>query len=48
VNEDPGIELSLVSTQALRKVLGQDEPKAEANPKKMRDISGGFDPYDNG
>ena len=24
LNEDPGVELSLVSTQALRKVLGQE------------------------
>ncbi len=48
LNEDPGVELSLVSTQALRKVLGQDEPKAEPRAKKLRDISGGFDPYNSG
>ena len=45
LNEDPGVELSLVSTQALRKALGQKEPTAEPKPKKLRDISGGFDPY---
>jgi hypothetical protein len=48
LSDDPGVELSLVSTQALRKVLGQKEPKAEAKSKKLRDISGGFDPYNSG
>ncbi len=48
LNEDPGVELSLVSTQALRKVLGQKEPKADAKSKKLRDTSGGFDPYNSG
>ena len=48
LNEDPGVELSLVSTQALRKVLGQEQSKAEAKPKKSRDVGGGFDPYNSG
>lgn len=42
-------ELSLVSTQALRKLLGQPEKKEPANPrKKIRKADspgGGFDPY---
>lgn len=48
LNEDPGVELSLVSTTALRKVLGQKEPEAETKPRKLRDIGGGFDPYNSG
>lgn len=48
LKEDAGPELSLVSTQALRKMLGQKEPQPEAKPKKLRDISGGFDPYNSG
>lgn len=42
-------ELSLVSTQALRKLLGQPEKKEPAKPgKKVRKVDspgGGFDPY---
>jgi hypothetical protein len=40
-----GEELSLVSTQVLRKILGKESPKA-AKPEK--DKSGGFDPYNSG
>lgn len=43
-------ELSLVSTQVLRKILGKDSPKA-ASPAKDRlpkDKGGGFDPYNSG
>tara|TARA_R110002049_G_scaffold196523_6_gene365628 strand:+ start:9773 stop:10216 length:444 start_codon:yes stop_codon:yes gene_type:complete len=38
-------ELSLVSTQALRKILGHPEEEAEA---EKADKSGGFDPYNSG
>ncbi len=48
LNEDPGVELSLVSTQALRKMLGQQEPVAETKSKKRGDTDGGFDPYNSG
>jgi len=41
-----GEELSLVSTQVLRKVLGKQVPKKERVPGS--DKSGGFDPYDRG
>jgi hypothetical protein len=43
-HEESGDELSLVSTQALRKILGSEVPNP-AKPKKSRDTSGGFDPY---
>lgn len=39
-----GEELSLVSTQALRKVLGKP-PEKEAKPKIELEPGGGFDPY---
>jgi len=42
---DSGDELSLVSTQALRKILHKDSPTPV--PKK-KDKGGGFDPYDSG
>lgn len=46
-----GEELSLVSTQMLRKVI-RNEPKpakiAGAKPKSVKDRSGGFDPYNSG
>ncbi|HEX9853211.1 MAG TPA: hypothetical protein VGA68_09360 [Woeseiaceae bacterium] len=48
LHEDPSVELSLVSTQALRKVLGQSEPAAGTKAKKPRDTGGGFDPYNSG
>lgn len=40
-------ELSLVSTQVLRKILGKDTPKTEPRLKGKlpRDEGGGFDPY---
>jgi hypothetical protein len=42
-------ELSLVSTQALRKLLLPESPPAGArSQKKKRDTGGGFDPYDSG
>lgn len=42
-------DLSLVSTQALRKLfdIEDDRPKP-ASPKPARDTGGGFDPYDSG
>jgi hypothetical protein len=50
-----GEELSLVSTQVLRKILGKDSPKAAKKPttatqpvKPGKDKSGGFDPYNSG
>jgi len=46
--EDSGDELSLVSTQALRKILGKEAPAAAAKPPKKRDTGGGFDPYNSG
>lgn len=44
-------ELSLVSTQVLRKILKQDppkEPKKKATPALKTDKGGGFDPYNSG
>lgn len=46
-------ELSLVSTQALRKILGEstgEQRKADATPdgRSSRDDAGGFDPYNTG
>ncbi|MEQ9561996.1 MAG: hypothetical protein RLN69_05705 [Woeseiaceae bacterium] len=48
VNPDAGEELSLVSTQALRKILGTEPPKSEVGQKTKRDTGGGFDPYNSG
>jgi hypothetical protein len=48
VNPDAGEELSLVSTQALRKILGTEPPKSEVGKKTKRDTGGGFDPYNSG
>jgi hypothetical protein len=48
VNQDTGDELSLVSTQALRKLLGTEPPKSEVGKKTKRDSGGGFDPYNSG
>jgi hypothetical protein len=48
VKEDGGNELSLVSTQALRKLLGTEPPKSEVGKKTKRDTGGGFDPYNSG
>lgn len=48
VNQDAGEELSLVSTQALRKLLGTEPPKSEVGKKTKRDSGGGFDPYNSG
>jgi hypothetical protein len=42
---DPGDELSLVSTQILRKILHKDAPSPV---RKKKDQGGGFDPYDHG
>ena len=48
-------ELSLVSTQALRKILDIPETspakagaKTKAKPKTIKDLGGGFDPYNTG
>ncbi|MEX2125359.1 MAG: hypothetical protein WD795_15810 [Woeseia sp.] len=53
-----GEELSLVSTQVLRKILGKEKPKTakpatpgksgKPSTDKSRDKSGGFDPYNSG
>jgi hypothetical protein len=42
---DAGDELSLVSTQVLRKILDKDAPSPV---RKKEDQGGGFDPYDHG
>lgn len=42
---DSDEELSLVSTQVLRKILHKDSPTPVA---KKKDKGGGFDPYDSG
>ena len=42
-------ELSLVSTQILRKVIRPDDQDADGKPKAgKKDKFGGFNPYDNG
>jgi len=42
-------ELSLVSTQILRKVIRPDDQEADEKPKAgKKDKFGGFNPYDNG
>ena len=41
-------QLSLVSTQALRRVLSSDDEKEEAALEALEDDGGGFNPYDNG
>jgi len=38
-------ELSLVSTQMLRKILASDDPEANVDPGGSDDDGGGFDPY---
>ena len=48
--EDAGEELSLVSTQMLRKIIRPGDKKSSkpvpgAKPKAPKDHSGGFDPY---
>ena len=48
VNPESSEELSLVSTQALRKLLGTEPPKSEVGKKTKRDQGGGFDPYNSG
>ncbi len=47
VNEDDE-ELSLVSTQMLRKMLASDDPDANVDPDDSVDDDGGFDPYNSG
>ncbi|MDH3439818.1 MAG: hypothetical protein OEM63_03625 [Gammaproteobacteria bacterium] len=39
--------LSLVSTQALRRVLGNDEKDEKPQEYSVADADGGFNPYDN-
>lgn len=50
--EEEGGELSLVSTQMLRKIIRSDEKPARRvqgiKPRAGKDRSGGFDPYDSG
>ena len=42
-------QLSLVSTQALRRVLGGDEDEEDTEEvEQLFDAGGGFNPYDNG
>jgi hypothetical protein len=48
IGNDSGDELSLVSTQALRKILRTDAPKSEVGKTTRRDPDGGFDPYNSG
>jgi hypothetical protein len=48
MGNDSGDELSLVSTQALRKILRTDAPKSEVGKTTRRDPDGGFDPYNSG
>lgn len=43
--DQAGDELSLVSTQVLRKILRKDAPSPV---RKNKDQGGGFDPYDHG
>jgi hypothetical protein len=44
-----GDELSLVSTQVLRKILGKEAPKeAPRQTPRKSDKGGGFDPYNSG
>jgi len=49
---DEGEELSLVSTQMLRKIIRSEEKPAKpvrgVKPKAAKDRSGGFDPYNSG
>lgn len=45
-DEDDG--LSLVNTQMLRKLLGDEEAPAEGDAIEGVDPGGGFDPYNNG
>lgn len=50
---DEGEELSLVSTQMLRKIIKSDaqkpsKPVPGVKPKAPKDRSGGFDPYNSG
>ena len=47
VNEDDE-ELSLVSTQMLRKILASDDPDTYVDPGDSEDEGGGFDPYNSG
>ena len=44
---DDGESLSLVSTQALRKIIGADTDDDDA-PEELVDAGGGFDPYNTG
>lgn len=44
VNEEED-ELSLVSTQMLRRILESDDPEANIDPGDADDVGGGFDPY---
>ncbi|MGI9224677.1 MAG: hypothetical protein ACR2QX_09395 [Woeseiaceae bacterium] len=46
VNEEE--ELSLVSTQMLRKILAGDDPEANLDSADSVDDTGGFDPYNSG
>ncbi|MDH4047219.1 MAG: hypothetical protein OEV63_03670 [Gammaproteobacteria bacterium] len=48
LNKESSEELSLVSTQALRKILGTGDSAPAQKSKKKRDSSGGFDPYNSG
>lgn len=47
VDEDDE-ELSLVSTQMLRRILASDDPEANVDPGGSEDDDGGFDPYNSG
>lgn len=43
-----GEELSLVTTQALRKILGHPGPESEDDPDTATEQGGGYNPYDHG
>jgi len=44
--DDDEEELSLVSTQMLRRILAGDDPESNLDPGEPEDTGGGFDPYD--
>ncbi|MGA8204812.1 MAG: hypothetical protein WB812_09865 [Woeseiaceae bacterium] len=43
---DDGHELSLVSTQMLKQMLGNEEPKGPGEPEEIAEAKKGFNPYD--
>ena len=43
---DDGQELSLVSTQMLKQMLGDEESKGPGEPEEIAEAEKGFNPYD--